>query len=90
MDEILKPNYNTVDLSEVELVDSETGPRDNDTTLMTVLYSNTLKVNPGIDFCFYKDATRDDREARGWDVDESQDSLRRHGNDKSILLKQFH
>lgn len=66
VDEILKPNYNTVDLSEVELVDSETGPRDNDTTLMTVLYSNTLKVNPGIDFCcFYKDATRDDREARG-------------------------
>ena len=89
MDEILKPNYNTVDLSEVELVDSETGPRDNDTTLMTVLYSNTLKVNPGIDFCFYKDATRDDRAAPGWDVDERQDSLRRHGNENPSFKSSF-
>ncbi len=36
MDGILKPNYNTVDLSEIELVDSDGGPRENDTNLMTV------------------------------------------------------
>ena len=83
MDEILKPNYNTVDLSEVELVDSEAGPRDNDTTLITVLYSIPIIAWYIIDFfvSITKDATRDDREARRWDVDESQDSLRRHGNE---------
>jgi len=31
--DILKPNYNTVDLFEVELVDSDGGPRENDTSL---------------------------------------------------------
>lgn len=35
-DGLLKPNYNTVDLSEVELVDSDGGPRENDTYLMTM------------------------------------------------------
>ena len=28
--DILKPNYNTVDLTEVELVDSDAGPRESD------------------------------------------------------------
>lgn len=31
--DILKPNYNTVDLFEVELVDSDGGPRENHTSL---------------------------------------------------------
>ncbi|XP_046457590.1 voltage-dependent calcium channel subunit alpha-2/delta-3-like isoform X4 [Daphnia pulex] len=35
-DGLLKPNYNTVDLSEIELVDSDGGPRENDTNLMTM------------------------------------------------------
>ena len=34
--DILKPNYNAVDLSEVELVDSDAGPRSNDSALLTV------------------------------------------------------
>ena len=34
--DILKPNYNTVDLFEVELVDSDGGPRENDTSLFMV------------------------------------------------------
>jgi hypothetical protein len=46
-DGLLKPNYNTVDLSEIELVDSDGGPRENDTNLMTVscddLIINNLK-----------------------------------------------
>lgn len=43
-DGILKPNYNTVDLSEVELVDSDGGPRENDTNLMTVSLSYQTKT----------------------------------------------
>ena len=68
MDDILKPNYNTVDLSEVELVDSDAGPRENDTTLITVsLYNSTdlqlfsIETNS----INHLDAPRDDRKARG-------------------------
>ena len=34
--DILKPNYNTVDLSEVELVDSDDGPRDSNSPFLAV------------------------------------------------------
>jgi hypothetical protein len=34
--ETLKPNYNSVDLTEVELVDMDGGPRENDSLLLDV------------------------------------------------------
>jgi hypothetical protein len=34
--ETLKPNYNSVDLTEVELVDMDGGPRENNTFLLDV------------------------------------------------------
>jgi hypothetical protein len=34
--ETLKPNYNSVDLTEVELVDMEGGPRENNSLLLDV------------------------------------------------------
>lgn len=42
--DILKPNYNTVDLFEVELVDSDGGPRENDTSLFMVTRIRILLI----------------------------------------------
>ena len=69
-DGLLKPNYNTVDLSEIELVDSDGGPRENDTNLMTVscddlIIYNVMRDNKWfiieISFANNSDAPRYDR-----------------------------
>jgi hypothetical protein len=43
--ERLKPNYNNVDLSEVEIVDSEVYPRDNNSLLLDVSCYQTMTCN---------------------------------------------